>query len=200
MTIPTLLSPSSINLAISPIHILFLLLGTWFLHRLLKWHLQLRLLRKSMPGIPVVAVLFQPWSLLRRLFPKKWQTYHSGWQFQGRRSFEYRSGRRGTAADMTGHAADIAGDTTRDMTGDIAGDNEDGDLLTLVPLFGDPVVFCFDARGIEEIATSPGRFPKNLSMYSTSSLSLFCSRWFASGLSMLFMLWFMLLFILVVRV
>ena len=39
-------------------------------------------------------------------------------------------------------------------------------MVTLVPLFGDTIVFCFDAGGIEEIATNPGRFPKNLSMYS----------------------------------
>ena len=86
---------------------------------------------------------------------------------------------------MTRDAGDVA-----DIP-DVAGDKDPvGDLLTLVPFFGDTVVFCFDARGIEEIATSPGRFPKNLSMYSTSTyLSLFCS-----ALRCFYRVWFMLVF------
>jgi hypothetical protein len=157
MTVLTALSIDSlrsIHLPTSPLKLLLLIIGIWLLYRVLIWQLHLRLIRKSMPGVLAVPVLLQPWSLIRRPFPKKWQTYHSGWQFQRRKSFKY-----GSPSGGNGGGKGSSGTGQRDLDG--------GDFVTLVPLFGDTVVFCFNARAIEEIATSPGRFPKNLSMYST---------------------------------
>lgn len=38
--------------------------------------------------MPVVPVLITPYALVRRLLPKKWQTYHADWQFQERKTFD----------------------------------------------------------------------------------------------------------------
>lgn len=42
------------------------------------------------------------------------------------------------------------------------------DFVALVPLFGNIVIYCYDADGICEIATNPTRFPKDLKLYSMS--------------------------------
>jgi hypothetical protein len=50
--------------------------------RIISWIRRIRMLRKSMPVIPT---LFPPDSYYRRLWPKKWQTFHQDWNMQYKR-------------------------------------------------------------------------------------------------------------------
>jgi cytochrome P450 len=52
-----------------------------FLHKLYKWQTRLKTFRKTMPALPV---LFSPFSPYRRLFPKRFQTFHFDWSLQYR--------------------------------------------------------------------------------------------------------------------
>ena len=38
--------------------------------------------------MPVVPVVVASYALVRRLLPKKWQTYHADWQFQERKTYD----------------------------------------------------------------------------------------------------------------
>lgn len=57
----------------------------WLLYRIVRWRVRVSQMRRTMPVVPL---LVEPYSLLRLLVPKSWQTYHSGWQFQDRRKYD----------------------------------------------------------------------------------------------------------------
>jgi hypothetical protein len=50
-------------------------------HRIIAWRQRSAFMRKSMP---VVTLLLEPHSVLRRFIPQKWQTWHDDWMFQNR--------------------------------------------------------------------------------------------------------------------
>jgi hypothetical protein len=55
-----------------------------FAGRIFSWIRRIHMLRKSMPVIPT---LFPPDSYFRRLWPKKWQTFHQDWNMQYKRTW-----------------------------------------------------------------------------------------------------------------
>ena len=54
---------------------------SYFAYRFLRWRLRIAKLRRTMTVIPIV---FDSWSILRRLWPKGWQKYHYDWTFHNR--------------------------------------------------------------------------------------------------------------------
>src|SRR5438270_109792 len=52
------------------------------LYKIYRWRLHLQTFRKTMPAIPVLFSTFSPF---RRLFPKRFQTFHVDWPLQYRR-------------------------------------------------------------------------------------------------------------------
>ena len=64
--------------------ILILSLSALF-YRIFQWRLRISRIRRTMPVIPV---LVPPYSLVRLLWPERYQTYHGNWQFHGRRNYD----------------------------------------------------------------------------------------------------------------
>ena len=69
--------PSIIKFAI-------LILAISLAGRIFSWIRRIHLVKKTMPVIPT---LFPPDSHYRRLWPKKWQTFHQDWSMQCKRSW-----------------------------------------------------------------------------------------------------------------
>lgn len=61
---------------------IFIVVGFSFIIKIANWILRVRIFRKTMPVIPT---LFPPDSHHRRLWPKKWQTFHQDWHMQYKR-------------------------------------------------------------------------------------------------------------------
>jgi hypothetical protein len=57
------------------------------LRRIALWFWRIRSFKKTMPVIPA---LFPPDSNYRRLFPKKWQTFHQDWNMQYKRTIYHK--------------------------------------------------------------------------------------------------------------
>jgi hypothetical protein len=66
--------------------VLVLLLSplVWLVYRIIEWQQRLARVRKTMPAY---GLFIEPYSLLRRLVPTRWQTFFPNWQFQQRRKF-----------------------------------------------------------------------------------------------------------------
>jgi hypothetical protein len=62
---------------------LLLALTIWLLRRVVLMIHRIRTLEKTMP---VIVSLFPTYSFVRRLWPKKWQTFHMDWPLQYNRS------------------------------------------------------------------------------------------------------------------
>ena len=60
-----------------------------FLRRIASWIGRIRAFRKQMPVVPT---LFPPDSHYRRVWPKKWQTFHQDWNMQYKRTIYRRLG------------------------------------------------------------------------------------------------------------
>ena len=52
--------------------------------RVLKWRIRIARVRRT---TRVVPVLLPSWSILRAIWPRKYQTYHNDWQFQLRKHY-----------------------------------------------------------------------------------------------------------------
>ena len=73
----TMLSSTVLVLLLSPL--------VWLVYRIIEWQQRLALVRKTMPAY---GLWIEPYSLLRRLVPTRWQTFFPDWQFQQRRKFD----------------------------------------------------------------------------------------------------------------
>lgn len=114
-------------------------------NRIIQWRVRITKIRRTMPVVPV---LVDPYSLVRRLFPKKWQTYHRNWQFQERKAY----------------------------------DNLCIDIIPLICLFGNDIVYVSDADAVVEIAMNTQYYPKDLKLYSKSSLEVHVLTWRVASL------------------
>lgn len=66
------------------LHLLLLITFFWLAYRILEWRQRVSRVRRTMPVVPLIL---NPYSLLRLMFPRKWQAYHADWQFQELRNF-----------------------------------------------------------------------------------------------------------------
>jgi hypothetical protein len=57
----------------------------WLVHRIVQWRLRIVRIGRTMAVVPLV---FDPYRLERLLVPKRWQKYHSNWQFERRKEFD----------------------------------------------------------------------------------------------------------------
>ena len=55
----------------------------WFFQRIALWIGRIRAFKKQMP---IIVTLFPPDSHYRRIWPKKWQTFHQDWNMQYKRT------------------------------------------------------------------------------------------------------------------
>ena len=58
-----------------------------FVGRMISWIRRIRMVRKYMPVIPT---LLPPDSHFRRIWPKKWQTFHQDWNMQYKRTWYHK--------------------------------------------------------------------------------------------------------------
>jgi hypothetical protein len=65
------------------LYLIPLAVGISFLWKFGQWLKRIHQFSKQMPVIPV---LFPPRSLYRRLWPARWQTFHSSWQVKNKRT------------------------------------------------------------------------------------------------------------------
>ena len=72
-----MLSSTVLVLLLSPL--------VWLVYRIIEWQQRLARVRKTMPAY---GLWIEPYSLLRRLVPTRWQTFFPDWQFQERRKFD----------------------------------------------------------------------------------------------------------------
>jgi hypothetical protein len=56
--------------------------GLYLVYRIIRWRRRIAKIQRTMP---VVALFVEPWSLLRLLVPRRFQTYHNDWQFAERK-------------------------------------------------------------------------------------------------------------------
>jgi hypothetical protein len=108
--------------------ILLLAALIWLLYRIVLWRIRIDRMRRIMPVVPIIV---QPYSLVRLLIPKRWQKYHSNWQFQERMNY----------------------------------DNLGTDIVPLICLFGNDIVYVADANAVVEMSTNTTRYPKDLKLY-----------------------------------
>src|SRR5947207_15074375 len=64
-------------------------IGLSLFNRIISWIRRIRVFRQSMPVIPT---LFPPDSLFRRIWPRKWQTFHQDWNMQYKRTLYHKLG------------------------------------------------------------------------------------------------------------
>ena len=64
--------------------LLLLLVTLWIAHRVIRWRFRIARIRRTMPVIPVII---QPFAVIRKFWPQKWQTWHNDWQFQRRKQY-----------------------------------------------------------------------------------------------------------------
>ena len=109
---------------------LFVLPILWLIYRVLEWRLRIARFRRTMPI--VFPLVFEPFFIVRRFIPKKWQKFYPDWQFQDRKIFKESVG---------------------------------CDIIPMICLFGNDMIYIADADAVVEIATNVNRFPKDLKLY-----------------------------------
>jgi hypothetical protein len=57
----------------------------WIAYRVIRWQCRIARIQRTMPVIPVIV---QPFALIRKFWPQKWQTWHNDWQFQRRKQYD----------------------------------------------------------------------------------------------------------------
>lgn len=66
--------------------ILFLLPVIWLCQQVFRWRARVAKLRRTMP---VAALIIEPYALIRRFIPYRFQKYHPEWLFHNRKEYDY---------------------------------------------------------------------------------------------------------------